>query len=118
MFEDLHYRWLSLEVWWYELPPNGQAFLRAVGIFVAAFLLAKFLGLIVRRTLRHGSFDAALRAPWLPSANKGQPDSSFFRPTRLLGILVKLSVWAGAVWLVANEQGWTGLARGLETVAL
>jgi hypothetical protein len=117
MWDNLHSGWLSLQAWWQSLPGEAQAALRAAGVLLGAFLVSWIAGGVVRRRLRAVGFDASLRVPWAPPPAPGAPQENRLTPTRLAVLLVRLSVWAAAVWWLANEQGWGGLARTLETVA-
>jgi hypothetical protein len=103
----------QLQTWWEQIPPEAQAVLPAVGVVLGALLGGYVLGKIVAGVLRAHNFDAALRlrgAPPGPEADRG------ITPTLVAGLLVQLTVWAGAAWWLARQHGQDQLAGTLELV--
>jgi hypothetical protein len=117
MFDSLSEWWLAFEVWWRELTPGSQAFLRGAAVMVVAFLAAEVVARMVGRRLRAGNFDGSLRAPWLPAPGAGRVGGWPITPSGLVSGLLRLTVWGVGVWLLATEQGWTAVAAGLEWTA-
>jgi hypothetical protein len=64
------------------------------------------------RALGARNFDAALRLPGSspPGADRG------FTPTLIAGLLVRLTVWAGAAWWLAHKHGQAELAGTLALI--
>jgi hypothetical protein len=102
------------QTWWEQVPPEAQAVLPAVGVVLGALPGGYVLGKIVAGVLRARNFDAALRLPGAappgPEADRG------FTPTLVAGLLVQLTVWAGAAWWLARQHGQDELAGTLALV--
>jgi hypothetical protein len=104
----------ELRTWWQNTTPETQAALQAVGIVVAALLGGHFLGSMVARVLRARNFDAVLR---LPGSTPARTDADRgFTPTAVAGLLVRLTVWAGAGWWLAHAYGRVELANTLALI--
>jgi hypothetical protein len=102
------------QTWWQQVPPEVQAVLPTVGVVLGALVGGYLLGKIVAVVLRARNFDAALR---LPGAAPPGPDAERgFTPTRVAGLLVQLTVWAGAAWWLARQHGQDELAATLVVV--
>ena len=104
----------ELRTWWQNTTPETQAYLQDGGLVLAALLGGHFLGAMVARALRARSFDAALR-PSGPSPAGAEPDRGF-TPTLVAGLLVRLTVWAGAACWLAHKHGRDELANTLGRV--
>src|SRR5262249_5666454 len=94
-------------------PPEIRAALPDGGLVLAALLGGYVLGVVVARSLRVKHFDAVLRLPGsapVPEADRG------FTPTVVAGLLVRLTVWAGAAWWLAHKYGRVELADTLGLV--
>jgi hypothetical protein len=104
----------ELRTWWQNTTPEMQAALQTGGLVLAALLGGHFLGGLVARALRARNFDAALRAPGAPAPAAGA--DSGITPTLLAGLLVRLTVWAGAGWWLARQHGRVELANTLGLV--
>src|SRR5262245_49195272 len=104
----------ELQTWWQNTTPEMQANLLDGSLVLVALLGGHFLGVMVARGLRNRNFDAALRLPGSsqPTAEAGR----FFTPTRVAGILVRLTIWAGAAWWLAQKHGYSELASTLLVV--
>src|SRR6516225_4975582 len=93
----------ELETWWQNVTPEMQSAIRQVGVVLAALWGGHFLGGLVTRVLRAKNFDAVLRlpgaAPIVAEFRHG------FTPTWVAGVLVRLSVWAGAAVWLARQHG-------------
>jgi hypothetical protein len=98
----------ELETWWQNVTPEMQSAIRQVGVVLAALWGGHFLGGLVTRVLRAKNFDAVLRlpgaAPIVAEFRHG------FTPTWVAGVLVRLSVWAGAAVWLARQHGMPELA--------
>jgi hypothetical protein len=104
----------ELTTQWLNLTPETQTALQDGVLVVGALLCGLFLGAMVARALRARSFDAALR---LPGSSPPSPEADrSFTPTMVAGLLVRLSVWAGAAWWLARKHGQLELAQTLGLV--
>jgi hypothetical protein len=88
--------------------------LQNAGLVVATLLGGHFLGGMVSRALRARNFDAALRMPGSSPASAGGEHG--FTPAFFAGVLVRLTVWAGAACWLANKNGRVELAHTLELI--
>jgi hypothetical protein len=68
---------------------------------------------MVVRALRSRDFDGALH---LGGAPAGAEAGRGITPTLLAGLLVRLTVWAGAAWWLAHKHGHADLARALVVI--
>lgn len=105
--------WEELQSWWNTVPPETQANLQNGAFVLMALLGGHFVGSLVARALRNRDFDAVLRLPG--SSVPAEPDRSF-TPTFVAGVLVRLTIWAGAVWWLAQKYGRVELADWLSLV--
>jgi hypothetical protein len=104
MLDDLLTRWQNLN-------PETQAAVQTIGTMVVALLGGQVVGAMVARGLRARNFDAALRLPGsTPAAGE---EVHGFTPTLVAGLLVRLTVWAGAAWWMAGRAGRLELADTL-----
>ena len=78
--------------------PKRRLPFQDVSLALAALVGGHFLGGMASRALRAHQFNAALR---LPSASPSAASDVGFTPTLVAGLLVRLTVWAGAVWWLA-----------------
>ena len=92
----------ALQSWWQNTSPEQQAVIQDVGLAIAALVGGHFLGAMVARALRARNFDTALRPP---GAAPGAPVEHGIQPTFIVGLLVRLTVWAGAAWWLARQHG-------------
>jgi hypothetical protein len=104
----------QLQTWWQQISPETQAVLPAVGVVLGALLGGYLLGKFVAGVLRARNFDATLRLPGAPPP--GPEADRGFTPTRVAGLLVQLTVWAGAAWWLARQHGQDQLAATLALV--
>jgi hypothetical protein len=104
----------ELQTWWGKATPETQAAIQTGGLVLGALLGGHLLGLLVARALRARNFDAALRAPGSPAPAAGVDTG--ITPTLLAGLLVRLTVWAGAAWWLAHQHGRVDLANTLGLV--
>src|SRR5262249_38027122 len=88
-----------------------QATLLIGGVVLAALLGGHLLGVVVARTLRSWNFDAVLRLPG--SSPPGPEADCGFTPTLVGGLLVRLTVWAGAACWLAHKYGHADWAATL-----
>jgi hypothetical protein len=101
----------ALQAWWLNTSPEMQAAFRDGGLVLAALLGGHFIGAMVARALRARNFDAVLRlsssSPPSPEAERG------CTPTLVAGVLVRLTVWAGAACWLAHQHGRTDIGNTL-----
>jgi hypothetical protein len=97
----------ELQTWWHNTSPEMQAWIQDIGLALAALVAGHILGAVTARGLRAHNFDAALR---LPSSSPPGPGDHGITPTLIAGLLVRLTVWAGAVWFVAWHHGQLDIA--------
>lgn len=97
--------------WLQNIAPETRANLQTIGIVLAALLGGHFLGAMVTRTLRAKNFDAALRLPG--ASPEGKEPEHGITPTFLAGLLVRLTVWAGALWWLSRTHNRIELATTL-----
>jgi hypothetical protein len=104
----------ELQTWWLNTTPETQAALQIASVVLGALLVGHVLGALVARFLRTNHFDAALR---LPGASPPSPDAEgSLTPTLVAGHLVRVTVWAGAAWWLAQQHGRTDIATKLGLV--
>ncbi|MCI0682434.1 MAG: hypothetical protein L0Y71_10035 [Gemmataceae bacterium] len=102
----------ELQTWWQELSPEFHSGLRTVGLVLAALVAGHILGKIAARTLRARNFDAVLRLPGSAPTPPAEIDAGI-TPTFLIGMLVRLTIWAWAGWWFANQYGRVEIAERL-----
>jgi hypothetical protein len=101
----------QLQSWWESTTPEARMAAQEIGVVLLALIGGHILGGMVARALRGRHFDAALRVPAEePDADRG------FTPTFVAGLLVRLTVWAGAVWWLATKHGQIEFADRLGLV--
>jgi hypothetical protein len=101
----------QLWTWWQNVTPEMQAAFLDGGLALVALLGGHFLGVMAARALRARNFDALLR---LPSSSPPSPEPERgFTPTLVAGILVRLTVWAGAACWLAYKHGLVDLGNTL-----
>jgi hypothetical protein len=103
----------ELQTWWNDVPPETRAYIWDGCIAFVAFLGGLIIGRIVARTLRGLNFDAAFDVSGGPP---GVPTTRGFTPTRAVGLLVRLTVWAGAVWWFLGKYGYADMAETLRQI--
>jgi hypothetical protein len=104
----------QLQTWWQTLSPEMQTAAQFGGVVVGALIVGQILGMMTFGVLSRRKFDAVLR---LPSASPPDPEAdSGFTPSYVASLLVRLTVWAGAAWWLAQKHGRTDLAHTLGMV--
>jgi hypothetical protein len=115
----------EVQSYWQSMTPEMQTALREGSLMVAALVCGHFLGAIAAGVLRAMNFNAALRLPGSTTATphithspggRGQAEPDADRgltPTLVAGLLVRLTVWAGAVCWLCHQHGWGEFASGL-----
>jgi hypothetical protein len=93
----------EVQVWWESIGPEYQMYVKNGGIVLAALVLGHITGSIVTRILTSRNFDAVLGAP--NSAVSDTPEERRFTASFVMGVLVRLSIWAGAGWWLAQQSG-------------
>ncbi len=101
----------ELRVWWQNTTPETREAMQTGGLVMAALLGGHFLGSMTARSLRAKNFDAALRLPG--SVPEGPEYEHGITPTFFAGLLVRLTVWAGAAWWLAHKHDRMELANTL-----
>jgi hypothetical protein len=98
----------QLQTWWQNVTPETQALMKEGGLLLLALVGGHFIGGMVARGLRGRNFDAVLRLP-----GSAATDSKSFTPTFVAGLLVRFTIWAGALWWLAHRHGREELAGTL-----
>lgn len=101
----------ELRAWLPEITPEKLQSLQTIGLVIAALLGGHFLGAMVERALRARKFDLALRLPG--SSPAGTEPEHGITPTFVAGLLVRLTIWAGAAWWLAQKNNKVDLANTL-----
>jgi hypothetical protein len=101
----------ELRAWLRILTPETHERLQTIALVIAALLGGHFLAVMVERTLRAKKFDAALRLPG--SSREGTEMEHGITPTFVLGLLVRLTAWAGTVWWLACKYERIEFANAL-----
>jgi hypothetical protein len=101
----------ELRAWWQNTSPETRDAIQTGGLVIAALLGGHFLGSWVARTLRARKFDAALRPP--SSTPESAETEHGITPTFVAGVLVRLTVWIGAAWWLAQKHDRVDLANTL-----
>lgn len=104
----------ELQSWWQNLNPEIRGYALDGGLVLGALLGGHIVGVIVARMLRNRRFDSLFRV--MPPAPDYLEDGRGFTPTMLAGLLVRLTVWAGAGWWLARQHGQTELAGTLSRI--
>lgn len=101
----------ELQTWWQKLGPQMQTAIQIGCVLFLGLVAGYFLGAMVVRTLRAYKFDDALRLP-----GSGDGEGGGITPTVIGGLLVRLTVWAGAAWWLARQHGRTDLSDALGVI--
>jgi hypothetical protein len=104
----------QVQTWWQNTTTDTQTIFLDGGLALAALLAGQFVGALVARGLRARNFDALLRPPNSGSST-AQADAGF-TPTFVVGLLVRLTVWAVAARWLAQKYGRVELANTLGLV--
>lgn len=105
----------KLQAWSQFVTPEWQTVLIEVGAVLVAFLAGQVLGRAVARALAARGFDDVLRLSEQAPAPHRSPDGSF-TAAWLIGLLVRLTVWAGAAWWLAQRHDRPDVMSTLELV--
>lgn len=101
----------ELRDWLQSLSPETRQAIQTGGLVIAALLAGHFLGVMAARILREKKFDAFLRLPGSPPP--GAEAEHGITPTFVASLLVRLTVWVGAAWWLADKHGRHELATTL-----
>src|SRR5437868_6393702 len=101
----------QLQTWWRNAGPETQTLVQEGGWLLLALVDGHFVAAIIARALRARNFDAVLRVSSPSSALAGQTHG--FTPTWAAGMLVRLTIWAGAACWMARRHGRDDLADTL-----
>jgi hypothetical protein len=100
----------QLQTWWQDITPETQAYFREGGLALAALLGGHLLGIIIVRILHARNFDGVFRLP-SSSAFSAAGAVPGITPTFLLGVLVRLTIWAVAARWLVQKHGRADLAN-------
>jgi hypothetical protein len=103
-----------VQAWWESIGPEYQMYVQNGGIVLAALLGGHVAGCMVARILTSRNFDAVLGTP--NSAVADTYDERRFTASFLLGVLVRLSIWAGAGWWLAQQSGKVEWASTIQLI--
>jgi hypothetical protein len=104
----------ELQTWWQDLGPEAQTALQAGSGVLVGLLGGQFLATVVLRFLRSYNFDAVLRLP-RSTPHPAESDHGF-TPTMIGANMVRLTVWALAIWWVARLYGQAEFAQKLAVI--
>lgn len=104
----------ELRAWLQNLAPDTRESIQTSGLVIAALLGGHFLGARVARALREKKFDAVFRLPG--SSPEGTAAEHGITPTFIAGLLVRLTVWVGVAWWLAQKSNRMELANTLALV--
>ncbi|HLJ93601.1 MAG TPA: hypothetical protein VKU02_10470 [Gemmataceae bacterium] len=104
----------ELQNWWQQVTPEMREAGQRGSLVLAALIGGYFLGSMVAHWLRAKNFDAALRLPGSPTP--ATDPSRCFSATTVAGLLVRLTVWAGAAWWLARDYGKPEVASALALI--
>lgn len=104
----------ELQALWQNTTPEMRDTMQSIAMVIIALLGGHFLGSMAARSLRAKKFDTVLRLPG--SSPEGTEAEHGFTPTFFAGMLVRLSVWAGEAWWLAQTHGRADLANTLALV--
>ena len=104
----------DLQSWWNGLPPETRAYVWDGCVAFAALVGGFIIAGMVARTLRGLNFDGAFDLSG--GGPGGGPVGRGFTPTRAVGLLVRLTVWAGTVWWFLGKYGRPDLAESLRLI--
>src|SRR5262249_31579069 len=96
----------ELQNWWQATGPQTQANIREGRLVVIVLLAGYLLGNMVARHLRAVNFDGLVRLSGSSESGHG------FGLSTLAGFLVRLTVWAMALYWLARQHDkpeWAGL---------
>ncbi|HEV3447589.1 MAG TPA: hypothetical protein VG099_23335 [Gemmataceae bacterium] len=102
----------QLQTWWQNTTPEIKAAVQEGGWLLLALVGGYFVGSVVARALRAKNFDAAVR---LSTSSLGANQHEF-TPTWAAGMLVRLTVWAGAGSWLCHRHGREDLAATIGMV--
>jgi hypothetical protein len=107
----------EVQVWWQAISPETQTAVQAGSVVLLGLLAGHFLATLVWRGLNNLHFDATLRLP-RASAASAAPAAEEHRitPTLVGANLVRLTVWALAIWWVARLYGQAEFAQKLALI--
>ena len=104
----------ELQIWWQDLGPDAQTAIQTGSGALVGLLAGQFLANVVLRTLRAHNFDAVLR---LPRTTPVPADAEHgFTPTMIGANLVRITLWALAIWWVARLYGQAEFANRLTVI--
>jgi hypothetical protein len=103
----------QLQSWWENLTPEMRGYILDGAVALGALLGGHWLGKLVSRFLRAGRFNALFRVT--REVPGGTDDDHLITPTRLAGLLVRLTVWAFAASWLLPKYGQPELAESISS---
>jgi hypothetical protein len=103
----------DLQAWWESASPDTQMAVYAGSAVLLGLLAGQFLAALVWRTLHRLNFDAALRLPRGSASVLAAPAEAEhgITPTLVAANLVRLTVWAIAIWWTVRLYGQAEFAQ-------
>ena len=113
----------ELRQWWQQLSPGVRVMGRDGAVALAALVAAPIISLIAREILRGLRFDVHLIPPWRLALLKREPAGERRRawhipPSRIVGWLCLLSIWAAAGCLIAAWHEWGNIIPAVKRWAV
>ncbi len=103
----------EIQSWWQNLSPQAHTIAVDAALAIGALLGGHLVAVVVTRFLRKRKFDSIFRISTPPT--EAADDDRRFTPTMLVGLLTRLSVWAGAVGWLIRDYGRPELAETIST---
>jgi hypothetical protein len=106
--------WDNFLSWWQNIDPETRSLSYDGALAVGALLVGYIVGKLAARVLRAWRFDTVFRVS-TPGPDFLE-DGRRITPSMLVGLLVRLSVWAGAAWWLAGKHGHTDVANTIAVI--
>jgi hypothetical protein len=100
--------------WWQNIDPETRSLIWDGALVVGALVGGYIIGVLAARVLRAWRFDTVFRVS--PPGPDYLEDGRRITPSMLVGLLVRLSVWAGAAWWLTGKHGHTDVANTIAVI--
>jgi hypothetical protein len=100
--------------WWQNIDPETRALVWDGAVVVGALVGGYIVGVVSARVLRAWRFDTVFRVS--APAPDYLEDGRRVTPSMLVGLLVRLSIWAGAAWWLTRKHGQLEVANTIAVI--